>query len=148
MTRLTRLAVLLLSSIIAVPMLAAPAGAVPAVLVSDDFSSGVLDPAVWSVSDPAGVGEVGFQGVGTSNAGLSLSVPAGANYDAWGVNRGLRVTQVAPDSDLVAEVGFDSLPAVKFQVQGVTVVQDAQNWLRFDVHSTGSALRVYAASTV
>lgn len=115
---------------------------------SDDFSSGSLDPAIWTVSDPQGDGAVAFPGAGTSDARVSLSVPTGPSHDAYNVNRSLRATQPLADVDFEAELRFLTVPSRKSQQQGLLVEQDALNWLRFDVHHTGNALRVYAARTV
>lgn len=125
----------------------APASASGAAFESDDFSKGVLD-ARWSIVDPVGDGAVGFVGAGTADARLSLSVPGGTNHDPWNSNRSLRVMQSAADIDFQAEARWTTVPSLKYQAQGLLVQQDAGNWLRFDVHSTGSALRVFAARTV
>ncbi|PSL04739.1 putative repeat protein (TIGR02543 family) [Haloactinopolyspora alba] len=119
-----------------------------AAFVSDDFASGVLDPSLWTVTDPAGEGTVAFPGAGTSNARLSLSVPSGTNYDPWGTNRALRATQPVTNDDFQAHVRFLSVPTAKYQTQGILVEQDATNWMRFEVHSDGSSLNMFAAKTV
>jgi uncharacterized repeat protein (TIGR02543 family) len=111
--------------------------------VSDDFASGSLNTNLWTVTDPAGKGNVSV-----SNGRLRMSVPSGTNYDIWGTNRALRVTQPVADKDFQAEARFTSVPTQRYQTQGILVEQNATNWLRFDVHSTGSALRVYGAKTV
>ena len=115
--------------------------------VSDDFDSVGLDP-VWAVVDPLGDGSVSVVGAGSGQALLELSVPAGVSHDPWRVNRALRVMQVMPDGDLELEAWFDSVPTARYQIQGLMFEQDADNWLRFDVYSTGSQLRGFAASTV
>uniref|UniRef100_UPI0013EC4D12 hypothetical protein n=1 Tax=Phytoactinopolyspora endophytica TaxID=1642495 RepID=UPI0013EC4D12 len=55
---------------------------------SDDFESGGLNTALWTVTDPAGDGDVSV-----SDGLLHLAVPASTNYDIWNTNRSLRVTQ-------------------------------------------------------
>lgn len=114
---------------------------------SDDFSSGSLDPAVWTIVDPQGDGTVSFPGAGTSDARVALAVPTGPSHDAYGVNRSLRATQPLADVDFDSEVRFLSVPSQRAQQQGLLVEQDLDDWLRFDVHHTGTALRVYAAKT-
>ena len=130
---------------------ASPSGAStspgPSGFVSDDFDSVGLDP-VWAVVDPLGDGSVSVVGAGSGQALLELSVPAGVSHDPWRVNRALRVMQVMPDGDLELEAWFDSVPTARYQIQGLMFEQDADNWLRFDVYSTGSQLRGFAASTV
>jgi regulation of enolase protein 1 (concanavalin A-like superfamily) len=121
---------------------AAPAAA----FASDDFDRASLGPA-WTVVDPVGNGTVSLSGAGTPDARLSLAVPAGSAHDAWHTNRSLRVVQPAQDVDFTAEVRFESTPTQKYQIQGLLVQQDADDWLRFDVFHNGSGLRAYAAST-
>src|SRR5690625_1176644 len=128
--------------------LGATAHAQTPAFISDDFSNGTLDSSVWTVTDPAGHGTISFPGAGTDNARLALSVPAGTNYDIWGTNRSLRVTQPVTDTDFEAAAKFVSMPSQKYQTQGIVIEQDAANWLRFDIHSTGNAVRVFAAKTV
>jgi regulation of enolase protein 1 (concanavalin A-like superfamily) len=113
---------------------------------SDDFDRTSLGPT-WTVVDPVGNSSVALSGAGTPDARLALSVPAGSAHDAWQTNRSLRVVQQAQDVDFTAEVRFDSMPTQKYQMQGLLVQQDADDWLRFDLFHNGSGLRAYAAST-
>ncbi|MBZ2196744.1 fibronectin type III domain-containing protein [Occultella gossypii] len=122
------------------------ASAPNAVLLSDDFSGAVLGSG-WSVVDPVGDGSVELVGQGTGDAYLALSVGAGESHDAWGVNRSLRVMQAVSNSDFAVDAGFDSVPSATNQDQGLIVEQDASNWLRFDVFSSGGVVRAFAAST-
>ena len=115
--------------------------------VSDDFDAPNLDP-VWSVVDPVGDGSVAVSGAGSGAAHLELAVPAGTSHDPWHTNRSLRVMQPAANGDFVAEVGFASVPTGGTQMQGLIVEQDEGNWLRFEVHHTGSKFRAFAARTV
>lgn len=114
---------------------------------SDDFDRASLG-APWTVTDPKGDGTVAMTGTGTPNARLELSVPGGSAHDAWHTNASLRALQPTTDDDFVAEAKFDSVPTQKFQMEGLLVQQDADDWLRFNVHHNGSSLRAYAASTV
>ena len=112
--------------------------------VSDDFSSGVLDGSVWRVEGPSGV-SAGL-GVSGSEAYLELVTPDGS-FDVWRTNNGARAMQDVADGDFAVETRFLSTPTERFQMQGILVEQDAGTWLRFDVYSTGSALKVFAAVT-
>jgi len=113
-------------------------------LVSDDFAGGDLDPAVWSVEGPAGI-SAATDG-NASDAFLELVTPDG-NYDAWGTNNSARAMQDVSDVDFQIEARFLSTPAERFQLHGLLVEQDADNWLRFDTYSDGNVLRVFAAVT-
>ena len=114
---------------------------------SDDFSGSSLS-SVWSVVDPVGDGVVRLAGQGSSAARVELSVPAGQSHDSWNVNRALRLMQPVSDVSLGVAAKFDSVPSLKYQDQGLSFEQDADNWLRFDVYSDGSRLYAFAAATV
>jgi PKD repeat protein len=117
-------------------------------IVSDDFNARLLD-GIWTFQDPVGDGSYELVGAGTSDARLRLSVPAGTNHDVWtGGNRSVRVMQPALDDDFEIEVKFESLPTQRFQLQGLLIEQDAQNFLRVDFYSDGSVLRLFAARFV
>ena len=121
---------------------APPAG----VVVSDDFSSGI-DPDRWTVIDPLGDGTVTATGQGTPDATADLTVPAGTSHDPWGTNRALRIVQNINDTDLDLRIKFDSTPDSRYQTQGLLIEQDADNWIRFDVHHNGTQHRALAATT-
>ncbi|MFV0316432.1 MAG: InlB B-repeat-containing protein [Microthrixaceae bacterium] len=114
--------------------------------MSDDFSGGV--GSQWSVVDPLGDGSVSAVGLGTSDARLALSVPAGVNHDPYVPNDALRVVQPVSDEDFEVVVKFDSVPGVAYQQQGIVVEADGQSWLRFDVHRNPQGLRAYTAKVV
>ena len=114
-------------------------------IVSDDFRNGVLDAQLWEVVDPHGDGTVELVGAETPDARLLLSVPAGTKHYAWSTNTTLRVMQPAADEDFEIEVKFESEPTENYQGQGLLVEQDESNYIRFDVYSNGSSLRVFSA---
>jgi regulation of enolase protein 1 (concanavalin A-like superfamily) len=120
-----------------------PAG----LFTSDDFNRTTLG-APWTVVDPVGDGTVSLSGAGTQDARLQLAVPAGTSHDPWNDNRSLRVMQPTTDVDFAAELKFDSAPTQKYQIEGLLVQQDADDWLRFNLHHNGTSLRAYAAATV
>lgn len=123
----------------------------PPVVASDDFDRANLDPSRWTFVNPLGDGWLAMTGNNTADAYLELYVPAGQSHDPWQAqNRSVRAMQVAPDTDFEVEVNFDSEPDPNeaYQLQGIIIEESSSNWLRFDVYSTGSALKVFAASTV
>ena len=121
-------------------------GPTPGAILSDDFYDGVLDESLWAIVDPVGDGTVGFAGAGTEDARLLLSVPSGTTHDAWTENTTLRVTQPAADEDLAIEVKFESVPAQRYQGQGLLVEEDPSNYVRLDFYSDGKSLRVFCAT--
>ncbi|MCP4304966.1 MAG: DUF1349 domain-containing protein, partial [bacterium] len=116
----------------------------PAPAQSDDFSSGVLDP-VWTIEGPAGTSA----GLATTvdDAFLLLETPDGS-HDVWGTNNGARAMQTVVDEDFQLETRFLTTPTEQYQMQGLLVEQDANNWIRFDTYSDGTNLRAFAAVTV
>ncbi len=115
-------------------------------IASDDFNAFALNP-MWTFEDPVGDSRYEFVGAGTADALLLLFVPAGTSHDVWtGGNRSARAMQSAQDEDFQIEVKFESEPTQRYQIQGMLVEQDANNFLRFDVYSDGAALHVFAAT--
>lgn len=122
------------------------AAATEAGFVSDDFDAPTLDPSRWSIVDPVGDGEVATVGAGTGDAHLSLSVPSGVSHDAWGANTSLRAVQAVADGDLAVDAKFDSSPTERYQMHGLLAEQADGTFVRFGVHHTGSALKLFAAT--
>jgi hypothetical protein len=120
-------------------------GTSPSGLVSDEFSGGALNTSVWGILDPLADSAVSV----TANGQLSIAVPAGTTHDLWrNALHAPRVRQAASNTDFQLEVKFDSALTARFQMQGLTVEQDATNLLRFDVYSDGSVNQIYSASFV
>lgn len=115
---------------------------------SDDFNSFNLDTGLWTFTDPAGDAVMSLTGTNTTDARLSIAVPGGTIHDVWDEgNQAPRVMQPSLDNDFGIEVKFDSaLDGEQFQMQGVIVEQDSTNFLRFDFHSNGSGVNIFAAS--
>ena len=64
-----------------------------------------------------------------------------------GVNRALRVVQDVDDTDFQIEAALASTPSAKYQMQGLMVEQDADNWLRFELYHDGANLHAFGAAT-
>ncbi|MPZ26525.1 MAG: hypothetical protein GEV12_08720 [Micromonosporaceae bacterium] len=109
--------------------------------VPDEFSVSPLG-SHWQVVRPLGVGSAEVSG-----GRLALSVPAGASHDPWTSNDAVRAVQPVADGDLSLQAGFDSMPSAGYQMQGLTVEQASDSFLRFEVHHTGSQLRLFASTT-
>ncbi|MCP4623909.1 MAG: DUF1349 domain-containing protein, partial [bacterium] len=116
----------------------------PSGMISDDFDGPVLNPAVWSFIDPQEDCTLNM----TGNQ-LSISVPAGSYHSVWDDgNFAPRIMQSCHNSDFEIEVKFDSEPTERYQLQGILVEQDSTNLLRFNFHSDGTDLIIFAASFV
>jgi regulation of enolase protein 1 (concanavalin A-like superfamily) len=115
---------------------------------SDDFDATNLQTGTWTFSDPLGDATLAFQGTGTADARLSLSVPAEVNHDLYtGNNSAPRILQPAANGDFTIQVKFDSPVSYVYEVQGVIVQQDANNLMRFDFSSNGSYTKAFSATT-
>lgn len=138
--RISGIALVLLASVVALGASAA--------VVSDDFSdpSGVLLPH-WSTIDPLGDGTFQIQGVGTGDAQLAISVPAGTAHSVWeaGIDAP-RVVQSVPDGDFEVHAEFESLVDLRYQSQGFVIEDGAGDFLLFDVFGRSGKNYIFAAT--
>ncbi|MEO1543576.1 MAG: hypothetical protein AAFR75_06105, partial [Pseudomonadota bacterium] len=109
---------------------------------SDDFDAVALD-GIWRIEGP-GTASVGLS-TSSTDAFVEIEVAAGVDYDAWGTNTTARLMQEASNEDLVVSAGFLSTPTQRYQIQGLLFEEDADDFLRFDVHSQGSRLYAFAS---
>jgi hypothetical protein len=75
-------------------------------------------------------------------------VPAGVSHDPWKSNDSVRAVQSVTDGDLSVEARFTSVPTTGYQMQGLTVAESPTSFLRYEVHHNGSALKLFASTTV
>jgi regulation of enolase protein 1 (concanavalin A-like superfamily)/chitodextrinase len=116
---------------------------------SDDFNSFNLDTDLWTFSDPVGDATLMMTGTNTLDAWVSISVPAGTSHEVWtGESSAPRIMQSATDTDFELEVKFESGLSQKYQMQGVLVEQDEDDFLRFNFHSDGSSTMIFATSFI
>jgi uncharacterized repeat protein (TIGR02543 family) len=118
----------------------------PSSIVSDDFNTCDLNEGLWTWTDPRGDATQDMAGTFTEDAWLSISVPAGTSHDVWtGGNFAPRIMQPANDTDFEIEVKFESGVSQQYQIQGVLVEEDDDDFLRLDFHSWSSDTRLFAA---
>lgn len=111
---------------------------------SDDFFDVSLDSA-WEVVTPLG----SSQGMASDGDEAFLTLTTGSgDHDIWKTNNAARVMQDVEDVDFAFEARFLSVPTEKYEIQGFVIEADADNWLRFDTYSDGSALYAFGAITV
>ncbi|NOX57982.1 MAG: hypothetical protein GXP29_03880 [Planctomycetes bacterium] len=111
-------------------------------LVSDDFSSGVLDTNVWTFINPTGnssLSMTGTQAVITVEAGILHSMFGGGRLSP-------RIMQNVANADFEMEVSFESLVTQQFQTHGIVVEQDPNNYAYFDIFSNGGQMLLYVES--
>lgn len=117
-------------------------------IVSDDFSSELLNTDIWTFVDPVGDCDYTFVGTGTEDAWLRLHVPAGVDHDIWAGNRSARVMQDANDADFEVEAKFETTLTDTYQIQGIIIEQDPNNYLRFDFHYNNGNIKTFVASFI
>ncbi|MCP4424319.1 MAG: DUF1349 domain-containing protein [Chloroflexi bacterium] len=134
----------LLVPFLALSFIFSAANAEPTSIKSDDFKACSLDTDLWSFVNPVGDGSVSMSGTQAM-----LTAPAGASHDVWSSgNFAPRLMQAANDADFAIEVKFESIINQAFQLQGVIIEEDSDDFLRFDFYHDGGSARVFAASFV
>ena len=113
---------------------------------SDDFNSQTLDTALWTVVDPRGDAIISVVGNGTQDALLSIAVPQGQEHDVWNGNNAPRVMQSVSNTNFEIELKFQSQLTSGYQMQGVIIQQDSNNYLRFDFVRFPGSTNIFAAS--
>ncbi|MCB4457290.1 Ig-like domain-containing protein, partial [Leisingera sp. McT4-56] len=87
-------------------------------IISDDFSSGALDPLVWSFAAPPGA-TVASDTAG-EEAFIRLETPPG-DFDPYDTNNGARIVQAAADEDFQLVTRWLTSPDAQYQGQGFLV---------------------------
>ncbi|MEK9139245.1 MAG: immunoglobulin domain-containing protein, partial [Bacteroidota bacterium] len=103
--------------------------------VSDNFNAGSLNTSLWTFTDPVGDAILTM----TGNQ-VSMALPAGTSHDVWtGGNFSARIMQPVGNVDFEVEAKFDAALAAGFQIEGMIIQQDANNFLRFDFYHDGTS---------
>ncbi|MBX7250398.1 MAG: hypothetical protein K1X50_00350 [Candidatus Promineofilum sp.] len=109
--------------------------------VSDDFNSCALNTSLWTFINPTGQGSQTVNGTQ-----LLLNVPANVSHNIWtGGNLSVRVMQPTQNTDFEIIAKFESVVSQRYQMQGLLVEQDANNFLRFEVYHDGNSIQLFAA---
>jgi regulation of enolase protein 1 (concanavalin A-like superfamily) len=110
--------------------------------VSDNFDAPALNSAVWSFVNPLGDGVLTMNGTAAT-----LNIPHGKSHDLWITgNNSVRIMQPMQNVDFGVEVRFQSAVQLGNQDEGILVEQDNANFIRFDVLSDGTNVRLFAAA--
>lgn len=109
--------------------------------ISDEFESTALNPDVWTVEAPPDAT------VTVANGHAVLSLPAGANHDAFmGGDLAVRILQPVSNGDLDVSAKFDSPLNGAYEGQGIMIQQDDHTYLRFEISSDGTQSYLTGAS--
>ena len=112
--------------------------------ISDDFADPSLDP-VWNFSGITGSAQLGTS---ATDGFLSIISPAGVPVSASDSLTTPRVLQAASNTDFQVSAGFLTEPSQTFSEHGLLVVEDDQNFIRFDIAFTSNSnLRVIVGVT-
>ncbi len=112
-------------------------------LLSDDFSSGVLDPAVWEFRNPLGDATLTMDG-----SRAVISIPPG-DHDFWdGPNTLPRIYQSVSDVDFTVEVKFQADLTQGTQTEGILIEQSDTAVLRIEFEHIGGVQRLFVARIV
>jgi regulation of enolase protein 1 (concanavalin A-like superfamily) len=114
---------------------------------SDDFNACSLDTERWTFYDPDADSTMVMVGTFSDDAWLSISVPSTAGgHDIYlDGNHAPRIMQDVSNSDFEIEVKFESAVNQTYQMLGMLIEQDIDNFLRFEFHSRDSYTRLYVA---
>jgi len=114
----------------------------PSGIVSDDFSSGTIDPALWTFVDP-----LGDSAATPTGRRVEITPGVTATHDVWiGSNTVPYLRQAANDTAFEVEAKFESPLTASFQSQGILIEQDPAHVVRVEFHRAGSETRVYVAT--
>jgi uncharacterized repeat protein (TIGR02543 family) len=109
---------------------------------SDDFNVCALNTTRWVYTDPLGDAKVDLSG-----NQVKLTVPGGTAHDVWDTNNSApRIMQGANNTDFALEAKFESVIDKRYQLQGILVEADSNNFLRFNFQHNGNNTSVFAAS--
>ena len=117
-------------------------------LVNDDFNQCGGLTLDWTYVDPIGDGSFTTTGLGSNDAWLQLTVPAGSEHLANNEDLPPRVRRAVLDTDFDFEVKWDSAPTLNTQIQGLLVEESLTDWIRFDLYSNGTDLNLFVGTTV
>ncbi|MCB0080920.1 MAG: DUF1349 domain-containing protein, partial [Caldilineaceae bacterium] len=111
-------------------------------IVSDDFNVCTLDSTLWSFTNPLGDATLTMSG-----SQIKLAVPGGTAHDVWDAGNNVpRIMQAADNQDFALEAKFESVIDQRYQLQGVLIEADANNFIRMNFQHNGSNTLFFGAS--
>lgn len=114
---------------------------------SEDFNNYNLNRTRWTYVDPLKEGTIGFTGVGSGDAHLTLTVPEGSEHQPWtSGNTAPRILQACTNVDFQVEVKFQSPVSQQYQIQGLLIEADSTRFIRIDFSSNGLATQLLAVT--
>lgn len=118
-------------------------------IVSDDFNTFILNTSRWTYFNPRNDATLTMNNTNTDSARVFIAIPGGIEHQPWtGGNFAPRLMQPMNNADLEIEVKFESAVSQKFQLQGIVVEQDQNNYLRFDINSDAINTKAFAGGVI
>lgn len=111
-------------------------------VTSDDFSS-CRPAAFWEYISPDD--DASWEINGTQ---LLLTVPGGRSHNIWQLNHSVRYMQPSANIDFELEAKFDTPLSRRYQMQGILIEEDEDNFMRVDFFHDGSSLRLFVGTTI
>ena len=109
---------------------------------SDSFNGTSLN-GQWRYIDPKG----DVTGPIMTGTAVGMNLPAGVRHDMWqAALEAPRLLQAAPNTDFQIAARWATAPTQNTQSEGMLVMQDPTNFVRFDIYSDGSQTRAFAAT--
>ena len=106
----------------------------------DNFDGNEPNQAVWTFVNP--LGDASF----AMNGGAAvINVPPGTNHDIEVPIEAPRLMADFNNVNFTIETKFNSLVTLGYQMQGLLIQQDLNNFIRFDVAYNGSNVYLYVA---
>ncbi len=141
-----------LNKVVLILMALACSHIVQAELLSDDFNAATSETnPVWRFFDPfdtsPGV-DPGESKLTYDGTNALIDVPAGQTHDLWKTsakNKAPRLLQPSQNIDFQFEVKFETAPNVTNQLQGIVIQESDNEFLRFDVFSDNSGIKLFVA---
>ncbi len=106
---------------------------------SDDFYPETTLQSQWRFFDPVGDGSYTMTGTN-----IEINVPGGVSHDL-GSNSSPRILQSVADADFAYEAKFESEMTALYQMQGIVVHANDNNYIRFGTYSTNSNILIYSS---
>ncbi len=116
------------------------------VIVSDDFNTCGGPSGLWTFEDPLGLGAVSTAGMGSDDARLEFTSANDESLEAFGTLSLPYLWQPMADGDFELVAKLQNAP-VGDRSSGILFIEDADNWLSFEVYDNGTELRATGVST-
>lgn len=111
-------------------------------IVSDDFNVCALNTERWNFTNPLGDATLEMTG-----SQVKIALPSATTHDVWDEGNNVpRIMQAASDTDFALEAKFESVIDQRYQLQGMLIEADSQNFIRINFQHNGTNTFLFGAS--